>query len=311
MSALFEKLPLKSPHLKTTYHIPAFIYGTAWKKSATADLVYLALSNGFTAIDTAAQPKHYQEDLVAAGISKAISDGTIKRRNLYLQTKFTSIDGQDPKKMPYDPKSSITDQVNSSVISSLQHFDFGDVVSSGDIPDTYIDTLILHSPMPTINETMEVWQTLEQYVPREIRHLGISNCTMFDLMDLYERSHIKPTLVQNRFFANTKYDIGLRKFCAEKGIIYQSFWTLTANPKLISSAPVRQLSKELSITTAAALYSLVLALGNTTVLNGTTSLQHMKEDWDAIRTVKDYAISNPTNWISLVDGFKKLIGQPP
>jgi diketogulonate reductase-like aldo/keto reductase len=44
--------------------MPSFVYGTAWKKDATSGLVIKAVSNGFTAIDTANQPRHYQEPLV-------------------------------------------------------------------------------------------------------------------------------------------------------------------------------------------------------------------------------------------------------
>jgi diketogulonate reductase-like aldo/keto reductase len=39
-------------------------YGTAWKKDRTKDLVYQAIKSGFRAIDTACQPKHYNERLV-------------------------------------------------------------------------------------------------------------------------------------------------------------------------------------------------------------------------------------------------------
>jgi diketogulonate reductase-like aldo/keto reductase len=164
--------------------------------------------------------------------------------------------------------------------------------------------------MRNIEETLEVWRTLEQYVPGEIRHLGISNCTTFDLMDLYERSSIKPSVVQQRFYANTKYDIGLRKFCAEKAIIYQSFWSLTANPKLVASAPAKQLAKDLNITPQSALYCLILGLGHTVALNGTTNAGHMKEDWNAIALARDFAIANPSAWEALMEAFKKAIGQP-
>ena len=41
--------------------VPSFMYGTAWKKEATAKLVQLAVESGFTAIDTANQLIHYQE----------------------------------------------------------------------------------------------------------------------------------------------------------------------------------------------------------------------------------------------------------
>lgn len=41
--------------------MPKMLYGTAWKKEATAELVAEALDVGFRGIDTAAQPKHYNE----------------------------------------------------------------------------------------------------------------------------------------------------------------------------------------------------------------------------------------------------------
>ena len=309
-SAIFQNLALHAPQLSTKQFIPAFIYGTAWKKDSTADLVYQALSNGFNAVDTAAQPKHYREDLVAAGISRAIKDGKVKRSEIYLQTKFTSVNGQDPENMPYDKTNPITEQVNVSVMSSLRNFNFADVVQPDDDGEPYIDTLVLHSPMDSTNETMEVWRTLEAYVPNEIRNLGISNCNLFTLMDIYERSTIKPSVVQNRFYPRTKYDIGIRKFCAENNIIYQSFWTLSGNPNLVYSVEAGTLSNVLKISPQAALYCLVLGLGKTTILNGTKSAQHMKEDWDAVRRVKDYAESHSSQWESMMAGFRKLIGQP-
>ena len=40
--------------------MPRLIYGTAWKKEATTQLVIDAVLNGFRGIDTACQPKHYR-----------------------------------------------------------------------------------------------------------------------------------------------------------------------------------------------------------------------------------------------------------
>ena len=51
---------------------PTIIYGTAWKKSDTEGLVQLALKHGFRAIDTACQPKHYDEAGVGAGIAASL-----------------------------------------------------------------------------------------------------------------------------------------------------------------------------------------------------------------------------------------------
>lgn len=80
-SALSTPLKLKNP-LATT--VPKLVYGTAWKKQRTAELVYQALKAGFRGIDTAAQPRHYQEDLVGDGIRRAIKEGLVTREELYV-----------------------------------------------------------------------------------------------------------------------------------------------------------------------------------------------------------------------------------
>lgn len=309
-TAVAGRLSLNCPHIPHIIQaIPALIYGTAWKKDATADLVYQALNAGFTGIDTANQPKHYQEELVGSGVRKALQEGRVKRNHLYLQTKFTSANGQDPDNLPYNPKDPVSKQVQDSVESSLQH-----LRSSGDhfddVEGSYIDTLVLHSPMPTMAETMEVWETLEGFVPEKIRNLGVSNCNLFTLMDIYERAAVKPAVVQNRFYPQTKFDIGLRKFCREKSIIYQSFWTLTANPKLVWSAEVGVLANQLGISTQAALYCLVLGLGNTVVLNGTKRDEIMRADLKAVEGVREFSEQHPEIWKRMLQAFKKLVGDP-
>jgi hypothetical protein len=80
-SALSTPIPLKG--LFST-KIPTLVYGTAWKKERTADLVYEALKAGFKGIDTAAQPRHYQEDLVGDGIRRAVSEGVVKREDIFV-----------------------------------------------------------------------------------------------------------------------------------------------------------------------------------------------------------------------------------
>src|SRR6266481_5993042 len=74
--------------------IPSFMYGTAWKKEATTQLVQLAVASGFTAIDTANQLIHYQEALVGEAL-QALEQKGIAPDTLFLQTKFTSVGGQD------------------------------------------------------------------------------------------------------------------------------------------------------------------------------------------------------------------------
>jgi diketogulonate reductase-like aldo/keto reductase len=65
-------------------NLPWHIYGTAWKEDRTAELVLDAIRAGHRAIDTAAQPRFYQEDLVAKGVKQAISDNIVVREELYV-----------------------------------------------------------------------------------------------------------------------------------------------------------------------------------------------------------------------------------
>ncbi|RDW92844.1 putative aldo-keto reductase (AKR) [Aspergillus mulundensis] len=302
----WEGYTLRSPQHANPAFIPTIVYGTAWKKDRTANLVHQAISSGFRAVDTAAQPKHYREDLVGEGIRRALADGIVRREDLYIQTKFTSVHGQNPDDMPYNPNDSVTDQVHASVRSSLHNLRSSASPESAE--ETYIDALVLHSPLPTMAQTIEAWSTLETYVPDRIRHLGISNTTLPALRELVSLAKVKPAVVQNRFYGGTQFDVPLRAYCREHEIVYQSFWTLTANPELVQSKPVISLARDSGVSSAAALYGLVLGLGQTTILDGTTKKEHMKADLAALKSMQLFSSENPEKWHDLLEDFAQLTG---
>lgn len=223
-----------------------------------------------------------------------------------VQTKFTSVQGQNPDDMPYSSKDSVADQVHASVKSSLYNLRPAAVPESAD--ETYIDTFVLHSPLPTMAQTMEAWSTLETYVPHRIRNLGISNTTLPILREIMSLAKIKPAVVQNRFYGGTQFDVPLRAYCREHEIVYQSFWTLTANPELVQSKPVLSLARDAGVSTATALYGLVLGLGNTTILNGTTKKNHMEADLTALKSLQQFSRDRPDDWQSILENFEQLTG---
>ncbi|KAI1431845.1 putative aldo-keto reductase [Xylaria sp. CBS 124048] len=289
--------------------MPRLLYGTAWKKDATADLVFRALKAGFRGVDTAAQPRHYNEPLVGAGIKRAISEGLVRREELFIQTKFTPIGGQDPHNLPYDPKAPLGEQVRASVSSSLANFTFDSSVNA------YIDSLVLHSPPSNhFADLVEVWTTLESYVPHRIRQLGISNADLHVVQRLSTSPDItvRPAVVQNRFYDATQWEVDLRAYCRIQGIAFQTFWTLSGNPQLLRSEPVRQLAQSAGISAPVALYALVLGLEGTTILDGTTSEEHMAEDLKVTEVVNGFAQSEAgqATWTGCLGKFKALIGEP-
>jgi diketogulonate reductase-like aldo/keto reductase len=251
----------------TGLRIPAIIYGTAWKKTDTQRLVETAIRQGFRGIDTACQPKHYDEAAAGAGIVASLNSG-LSRRELYVQTKFTSVSGQDPERIPYDPTASLPKQIAQSFAASLRN-----------LQTDYLDCLILHSPLPTAQLTLAAWQAFEALVDAGgVRQLGISNCyDLAELEHLWKHSRIKPVVVQNRFYAETGYDREIRAFCAQQHMVYQSFWTLTANPRILAHATLEALAAAHQRTPPQILFRYLTQSG-IAPLTGTRSETHMRED---------------------------------
>ena len=120
MSVMMAASAVAFPALQSKGHMPMLVYGTAWKKDRTADLVVRAVRAGFRAIDTACQPKHYDEPAVGEALA-ALADEGIGRAELWVQTKYTPYTGQDPARVPYDAHAPLEAQVDASVRASLSN----------------------------------------------------------------------------------------------------------------------------------------------------------------------------------------------
>ena len=118
----------------------------------------------------------------------------------------------------------------------------------------------------------------EFYDKKEVGALGISNCYDLDVLKyLYNNAKVKPTIVQNRFYAQSGYDKELRAFCKQHNITYESFWSLTANPNILSHEVLQNLSLKYKKGVAEIFYRFLNHI-DIVPLNGTTSTKHMIED---------------------------------
>ncbi len=251
--------------------LPSFMYGTAWKKEATTQLVQLAVASGFTAIDTANQLIHYQEALVGEAL-QALEKKGIKRETLFLQTKFTPVGGQGGR-TPYDASADLTTQVRQSFDSSLTH-----------LRTAYVDSYVLHGPYSRqgLGESdWEVWAAMEGlYQSGKTKMIGISNVAAGQLTQLCEQASHKPMVVQNRCFAALGWDQEVREICQANGIIYQGFSLLTANREVLADPEIHTIAKRLGTGPAQIIFRFAMQIGMLP-LTGTTSQQHMKEDLQA------------------------------
>lgn len=249
--------------------MPNMIYGTAWKKEQTTQLVKTAINTGFKGIDTACQPKHYREDLVGIALKECFGD-SLNPNDIFIQTKFTPLSGQDQNNMPYKASDTLKVQVEKSFETSKKNLGVD-----------FIDSYILHSPIFPLAHTITAWEKMQEfYYNREVGQLGISNCYDLETLQyLYNNCEVKPSIVQNRFYNHTDYDKNIRAWCNDMGIIYQSFWSLTANPHLLNSDIIISLSLKYKKTAEQIFYKYLNSV-NILPLNGTTSQKHMTEDLD-------------------------------
>ena len=170
----------------------------------------------------------------------------------------------------------------------------------------------MHSPLETLDLTIRAWSALERHVPHEIRNLGVSNIDAVTLKALYNSVTIKPAVVQNRFYPRNLWDLQVRRYCDVKGIVYQTFWTLTANPMLLKSKSMLRVAKNIGISVEATLYLSVMSLGRISVLNGTTSKERMVEDLFNLEAWKQWISQdgNDKEWSEHMIVFRLLTGNP-
>ena len=205
---------------------PTLKYGTAWKKEATADLVFKAVIHGFRRqlfvmfdfflavlclcdqykynltllcsysiiadIDTACQPRHYNEAGVGEGWTKAVQALKLSREDIWLQTKYSSLDAQDPQNTPYDRNSPIENRVRKSLEVSLEN-----------LKTDYLDSWVMHGPENNWDDNFKVWDAMETAVDEgKVRQLGISNWyRLEDIQWLYDHARIKPKVKYCTFFS--------------------------------------------------------------------------------------------------------------
>ena len=253
--------------------VPSFLYGTAWKEERTEPLTRRALEAGFRAIDTANQRKHYFEEGVGAALRTAFSAGVVTRGELFLQTKFTFIDGQD-QRLPYDRRANVATQVAQSFASSLEH-----------LGTDYLDAYVLHGPSVgrgLAPADREAWQAMEELARNgRTRYLGVSNVTREQLELLCSVAQVRPAFVQNRCYARTGWNRDVRELCRAQGIVYQGFSLLTANARELERPAVKRIAARAQVTPAELVFRMASALGMLP-LTGTSSREHMQKDLAAL-----------------------------
>jgi diketogulonate reductase-like aldo/keto reductase len=86
---------------------------------------------------------------------------------------------------------------------------------------TYLDSYILHSPFPVLEQTLEAWKALAQLQDEgKVRLIGISNTYDVKILAALDKSR-KVQVVQNRWYEGNEWDQKVFSYCKENEIMYQ------------------------------------------------------------------------------------------
>jgi len=246
-------------------------YGSNKLGEKTGELVEQAIATGFRHFVTAGHHQKHNETGVGIGWKAS----GIPRNELFLQTSFIpfSESHQDFKKQPSDPEelpSTIEEQVRLSIQTSLTA-----------LQTDHIDALLFNNfraKMWDTDEIVKAWKVLEDYVDKGVLgQLGLTSVHDVEWFErFYNSTRIKPTIIQNRFHSNRKYDVPMQETFAKHDIWVQRFWLLNGSSGM--GIKNKDMAKIKGVTPAQLMLGFAMSMGSETCLVGTKSLQHMKDD---------------------------------
>ena len=183
----------KTVKLNNGYTMPILGLGTWTLTNEQAEeCVYEAIKKGYRLIDTA---QYYGDEVgVGKGVKKAISEGIVKREDVFVTSKI------------YDS----TDH-NAAIEKTLSNLDI-----------EYVDLLLIHQPG---FDDKGLYKAMENYYKKgKLKAIGISNYYTKEAVDeVLSYAEIVPSVIQNEnhiYYQNTE----LKEYVKKYGIIIESWY---------------------------------------------------------------------------------------
>ena len=179
--------------------IPIIGLGTG-SYEKTEEIVYQSIKDGIRLIDTASAYKNEVE--VGKGIKRAIDEGIVKREDLFVITKCSLTEKEDPEKAL---KASL-ERLNLSYVDLyLDHW------PSGKCYTGKIDLKLI--------SIKEFWPKMESLVEKGLtKSIGVSNYNVQNLLNILSICKIKPVADEVEFHPYL-YQKDLKEFCGKQGIV--------------------------------------------------------------------------------------------
>ena len=196
----------KRRKLNNGLYIPKIGLGTTMMKNVS-EVVYESIKSGVRLIDTASRYRNEEE--VGKGINKAISEGIVKREDLFIITKCWLFEKDDPEK---------------ALKTSLKKLNL-----------SYIDLYLDHWPCGKdytgenkfkFVSSKELWEKFESFVEQGLtKSIGVSNYKVQNILNILSFCKIKPVVNEVEFHPYL-YKKNLKDFCDKEDIKIISYYPL-------------------------------------------------------------------------------------
>ena len=238
--------------LNSGYKMPVLGLGT-WtlNDDQSETCVYTALKVGYRLIDTA---RYYGNEVgVGRGIRKAISDGIVKREEVFLTSKIMPSNYNSPDK---------------AIDESLKALNVD-----------YIDLMLIHQPG---YHDEEVYKALERAVKAgKVRSIGISNYyTPQEFERINKIAEITPAIVQNEnhpYYQNN----ALQEYLKQYGTVIESWYPFGGRghtKEIFNNETIQQIAKAHQKTPAQIISRWHIQAGYITV-PGSGNPKHIEENF--------------------------------
>jgi hypothetical protein len=182
-----------------------------------------------------------------------------------------------------------------------------------------------------MEDTLVAWKAMETLVPSKVATLGVSNCDLESLRQLWEVADIKPVVVQNRLTEDTvdkpnpahppnlpyplvTFDRDVREYCGTHGMVYAPWGLLWGNPSVLddSKQTLETAGKEIGVSKQIILYAAMRGIGGCemSILCGTTKVERMRETLEGLAKIKSYIAESDTKrerWETYVVSIRDII----
>lgn len=202
--------------LSSGFDMPVVGLGTySLRGEKCVNAVLSAIRLGYRKFDTASFYGNEKE--VGTAIRRALSEGMVKREDVFVATKLYPNEFSNAEK---------------NIEKSLSKLDIG-----------YIDLMLLHHPG---SYDVEAYKTMERFVQDDkIRSLGVSNYYIKEMTDFLPKIGIKPVLDQNEIHPYYQ-DRAVIKYLNGNGIVAEAWYPLGGrgfNAELLKEPVIRNIAR--------------------------------------------------------------------